>query len=100
MCPSESLAGASSQAHIGCPDLGTTSAEAPPLCPRPSPVGPEMKDWVLLAPSEALRPVVECTLALTRSDSCGRLTVGKGGAIYCGVTQPVVTAVGAVVCDA
>lgn len=60
-----------------------------------------MKDWVLLAPSEALSPVVESTLALTRSDSSGgRRAVGKGGALYRGVTQPVVTAVGAVVCDA
>ena len=48
-CPSESLAGASSQAHIGCPDLGTTSADTPLLCPEPRPVGPPMQGWVLLA---------------------------------------------------
>lgn len=50
--------------------------------------------------SESLGPVVECPLALTDSDSCGRLAVGKGGALFCRVTQPVVTAVGAVACDA
>lgn len=40
-------AGTSSQAHIGRPDLATT-AEAPLLCPQPSPVGPKMQEWVLL----------------------------------------------------
>lgn len=50
--------------------------------------------------SESLGPVVECRLALTGSDSCGRLAVGKGGALLCGVTQPAVTAVGAAAGDA
>lgn len=49
---------------------------------------------------EFLGPVVECPLALTGGASCGRLAVGKGGALFCGVTQPVVTAVGAAAGDA
>lgn len=56
--------------------------------------------WALLllaplcsAPSAAL------SLARTGSDSCGRPVVGEGGALFCGVTQPVVTAVGAAACD-
>lgn len=71
VCPSESLVGASSQVHTGRPDLGTASADAPLLCPPAQPRGSRNAGMGAVG-SESLGPVVECPLARTGSDSCGR----------------------------